>query len=240
MVCTFAGKHATAVRCYGKTMRQDKLQLKCKQKITISKPSSTTTNNLMALFGNVEVVSLPFTLLELARDGERGNGSHPIFFSLTRSVGSSHPWFSRSVLLLGLVCRLSLARHRIEHTQSTYRWCRNRQNIWMELVVGPNGNNNNDNARNGVGCECVFRNNLFNTKFIPYSCARTGGISEAAVAGQLPRSVKCNFHLSLLYCHLDGRQEIVLLVFVFFPPRRTRSCTGGQSVLYVFAHTMQA
>lgn len=123
MVCTFAGKHATAVRCYGKTMRQDKLQLKCKEKITISKPSSTTTNNLMALFGNVEVVSLPFTLLELARDGERGNGSHPIFFSLTRSVGSSHPWFSRSVLLLGLVCRLSLARHRIEHTQSTYR-CR--------------------------------------------------------------------------------------------------------------------
>lgn len=65
---------------------------------------------------------------------------------------------------------------------------------------------------------------------------RGPGLADAqSIPMHSPRSVKRNFHLSLLYCHLDGRQEIVLLVFCFhssaWHPRV--HALGGQSV-YVF------
>lgn len=63
---------------------------------------------------------------------------------------------------------------------------------------------------------CAFRNNLFNTKCIRYSGPQPGRCTHYSNA----RSVKRNFHLSLLYCHLDGRQQIVLLVLCFHSTAR--------------------
>lgn len=59
-------------------------------------------------------------------------------------------------------------------------------------------------------------------------CARAGSTVHS------PRSVKRNFHLSLLYCYLDGRQEIVLLVLGSFSPHpHVHPSTRGQSVRVV-------
>lgn len=140
--------------------------------------------------------------------------------------------------VLGLVCRLSLARI----VSNTHTRCRNRQSIRIGFSAGQNDNNNNgigetENHKAEAGvCVCFetiyFIQNLFVIRVD--LCARAGSTVHS------PRSVKRNFHLSLLYCYLDGRQEIVLLVLGSFSPR-TRMCapsTRGQSVrVFVQSYT---
>lgn len=180
----------------GETTVQDKLQLKWKQKITISKPSSATTNNLMALFGNVEVVSLPYTLPDSARDGERwryGGEEQPReissrFFSFAFWVCARCQLLAIRQLLYSLAIYTVGAGIGMQIESGAYRSSTNgdirstttRLSLWIGLVVGQNGNNNSDKrwiTKPGFWCECVctstcvclFRNNLFNTKFIRYS-----------------------------------------------------------------------
>lgn len=65
-------------------------------------------------------------------------------------------------------------------------------------------------------------------------CARAGSTVHS------PRSVKRNFHLSLLYCYLDGRQEIGFVGFGLLFTVHPHVCpsTRGQSVrVFVQSYT---
>lgn len=205
----------------------------------------------MALFGNVQVVSLPFTLLGLANDAQRHTGewegdefhtvcSSPVcLFPLPFATDSLSFLYSFTIYIVGsrIGMQIESGAHRIKHTHAA----RTDRAFELAFLLARMTTTITASAKQRItkqrlACVCFetiyFIQNLFVIRVD--LCARAGSTVHS------PRSVKRNFHLSLLYCYLDGRQEIVLLVLGSFSPR-TRMCapsTRGQSVrVFVQSYT---